>query len=308
LALLSHLDLQGGLVRACLDDLVIALYVTIDELLEPRRGPGRPPKLSDAELICLAVAQVLLGYRSERRWLRAVGRRLGHLFPYVCGQAAYNRRLRRAAPLVAAISSALATSSPSWCDQWRLLDATPIPCGASRQTVRRSEVAGWAGYGYDRSHSRWYWGLKLYLLACPDGMPVAWCLAHPGHGEREVAEAFLDRAARQHLLRPGLVVLADKGLAGRQFDAVVQELGALLVRPDRADEPARFGNLGGVRQWIEAIIDTLKDQLSLERHGAHTIQGVWIRVAQRLLALATGVWFNWQLNAPVKRSLVAYDH
>jgi hypothetical protein len=87
-------------VHACLDDLVIALYVTIDELLEPRRGPGHPPKLADSELICLAVAQVLLGYRSERRWLRAVTGRLGHLFPYVCGQAAYNRRLRRAAPLV----------------------------------------------------------------------------------------------------------------------------------------------------------------------------------------------------------------
>ena len=83
---------------------------------------------------------------------------------------------------------------------------------------------------------------------------------------------------------------------------------ARLVRPDRADEPARFGNLGGIRQWIEAIFDTLKDQLGLERHGPHTIQGVWIRVAQRLLALAAGVWFNWQLGAPVKRSLAAYDH
>jgi hypothetical protein len=295
-------------VHACLDDLVIALYVTIDELLEPRRGPGHPPKLADSELICLAVAQVLLGYRSERRWLRAVGRRLGHLFPYVCGQAAYNRRLRRAAPLVAEILHALATCSPSWCDQWRLLDATPIPCGASRQTTRRSDLAGWAGYGYDRSHSRWYWGLKLYLLACPDGMPVAWCLANPSHGEREVAEGLLDRAARQHILRPGMVVLADKGLAGRAFTQTVAELEVALVRPDRADEPARFGNLGGVRQWIEAIIDTLKDQLSLETHGAHTIQGVWIRVAQRLLALATGVWFNCQLNAPVKRSLIAYAH
>jgi hypothetical protein len=118
----------------------------------------------------------------------------------------------------------------------------------------------------------------------------------------------LDRAARQHILRPGMVVLADKGLAGRAFTQTVAELEVALVRPDRADEPARFGNLGGVRQWIEAIIDTLKDQLSLETHGAHTIQGVWIRVAQRLLALATGVWFNCQLNAPVKRSLIAYDH
>jgi hypothetical protein len=295
-------------VHACLDDLVIALYVTIDERLEPRRGPGHPPKLADSELICLAVAQVLLGYRSERRWLRAVTSRLGHLFPYVCGQAAYNRRLRRAAPLVAEVLQALASGSPSWWDQWRLLDATPVPCGQSRETVKRSELAGWASYGYDRSHSRWYWGLKLYLLACPDGMPVAWCLASPSLGEREVAEGLLDRAARQRTLRPGLVVLADKGLAGREFAQTVAELAVVLVRPDRADEPTRFGNLGGVRQWIEAIIDTLKDQLSLEGHGAHTIQGLWIRVAQRLLALAAGVWFNWQLQAPVKRSLVAYDH
>jgi hypothetical protein len=68
-------------VRADLDTLVIALYVTIDELLGRRRGPGRRPTLSDAELICLAVAQVLLGFGSERRWLRFAGQRLGQLFP-----------------------------------------------------------------------------------------------------------------------------------------------------------------------------------------------------------------------------------
>jgi hypothetical protein len=295
-------------VHACLDDLVIALYVTIDELLEPRRGPGRPPRLSDAELVCLAVAQVLLGYDSERRWLRAVTDRLGHLFPYVCGQAAYNRRLRRAAPLVTQILHALAVACPSWCDQWRLLDATPVPCGQSRETVKRSQLAGWAGYGWDASHHRFWWGLKLYLLAAPDGMPVAWCLANPTQGEREVAEALLDRAARQQVLRPDMVVLADKGLAGRQFDALVEELGATLARPDRTDEPYRFGSLGGVRQWVEAIFDTLKDQLGLEQHGAHTPQGLWVRVAQRLAALAAAVWFNWQLGAPIKRSLLAYDH
>jgi hypothetical protein len=89
-----NVDLQGaGLVCAVLDDLVIALYVTVDKLLEPRCGPARPPRLSDAELVCLVVAQVLLGYDSERRWLRAVSDRLGHLFPYVCGQAAYTGSL-----------------------------------------------------------------------------------------------------------------------------------------------------------------------------------------------------------------------
>jgi hypothetical protein len=60
-------------IESILDTLVIALYVTIDDLFGPRLGPGRKPKISDAELVCLAVAQVLLGFGSERRWLRFAG-------------------------------------------------------------------------------------------------------------------------------------------------------------------------------------------------------------------------------------------
>jgi hypothetical protein len=135
----------GGLVHADLDTLVIALYVTVDELLGPRRGPGRRPKLTDAELVCLAVAQVLLGFGSERRWLRFADQRLGHLFPYLPTPSAYNRRLRRAAPLVCLAIQDIAAHTPSWCDQLRLVDSTPLPCAASRETVKRSELAGHAG-------------------------------------------------------------------------------------------------------------------------------------------------------------------
>jgi hypothetical protein len=303
-----NVDLLGGLVHATLDDLVTALYVTIDELLGRRRGPGRPPKLSDAELVCLAVAQVLLGARSERHWLRFARQRLGHLFPYLPGQAGYNKRLRAAADLVVVALRDLAVRSPSWCDGLRLLDATPLPCGASRETVKRSALWPHAGYGYDRSHSRWYWGFKLYLLCAPDGMPITWCLATPKLGERQVAEALLDDAARQRALAQGTVVLADKGFAGRALQRTVAALGACLVRPDRKDEPHRFGSLGGVRQWIESVINTLKEQLGLERHRGRTLAGVFVRVGQRLLALAAVVWFNWQLGVQDKRSLLAYDH
>ena len=107
-------------MHADLDTLVIALYVTVDELLGPRRGPGRRPKLTDAELVCLAVAQVLLGFGSERRWLRFADQRLGHLFPYLPTPSAYNRRLRRAGPLVALAINDLAVPTPSCCDQLRL--------------------------------------------------------------------------------------------------------------------------------------------------------------------------------------------
>jgi Transposase DDE domain len=295
-------------VHACLDDLVIALYVTVDELLEPRRGPGHRPRLSDAELVCLAVAQVLLGARSERHWLRFVRTRLGHLFPYVPGQAGYNKRLRAAAHHISLAIRHLAMAAPSWCDGFRLLDATPLPCGASRETVKRSALWGHAAYGYDRSHSRWYWGFKLYLLCAPDGMPITWCLATPKLGEREVAQALLEDAARQQALAAGTIILADKGFAGRVFEGQVRALGADLIRPDRKDEPRRFGPLGGMRQWIESVISTLKDQLGLEQHRGRTLGGVFVRVAQRLLALATAVWFNWQHGVQDKRSLLAYDH
>jgi hypothetical protein len=293
-------------VHADLDTLCIALYVSVDDLLGPRIGPGRRPRLSDAELVCLAVAQVLLGFGSERRWVRFAHQRLGHLFPYLPTASAYNRRLRRAGPLVALALQDLAAHTPSWHDQLRLVDSTPVPCAASRETVRRSALAGVAGYGYCKSHHRFFWGFRLYVLAGPDGLPTAWCLASPKLGEREVVAALLDHERAR--LRPGLCILADKGFAGQAFEQLVAAHGAVLLRPDRADEPRRHGSLGRWRQWIESTFDTLKDQLGLERHGGRTLGGVVVRVGQRLLALAAAIWWNWEISAPDKRSLVAYDH
>jgi hypothetical protein len=293
-------------VHADLDTLVIALYVTIDELIGPRTGPGRRPKLSDAELICLAVAQVLLGVSSERRWLRMASARLGHLFPDLPTASACNRRLRRAAGLVALAIRDLALHTPTWTDQLRLIDSTAVACATSRETVKRSALAGWAAYGYCKSHHRYFWGLRLYVLAASDGLPVAWCLASPKRGEREVLAELLE--TERAWLRPGLVLVGDKGFASQALEQLVAGYGATLLRPDRKDEPRRLGSLGRIRQWIESLFDTLKGQLSLEHHGGRTQAGVYVRVAQRLLALAGCIWFNWQTGTAHKRSLIAYDH
>ena len=298
-------------VTTDLDTLLTALYVLIDDhVIEPaRRRPGRPKRLSDAELVCLAVAQVLLGARSEHHWLRMCYGRLGHLFPYLPQQPGYHKRVKAAAPLICATTLYLATLCPSFGDGLRLIDATPVPCGASRQTVRRSELAGWANYGYCAAHSRWYWGLKLYVITTTEGMPLSWCLASPKLGEREVAADLLAHARETGALHEGMIVLADKGLAGRELEHyAADQIKVLLVRPDRKDERRRFGNLGGMRQWIESVYHTLKDQLALERHGGRTPQGVFTRIAQRMLALAAAIWHNWTLTTTGLRSLIAYDH
>lgn len=296
-----------------LDALLTALYVDLEDRVLPVLGwgrdhvPGRKPRLSDAELICLAVAQQLLGIASERRWVRFARAQLRGLFPYLPEQSGYGKRVRALGGLLAAVSTELARDTASWHDELRPLDSTPLPCAASRETVKRSDLAGHAGYGYCASHSRFFWGFRLYLIAAPDGMPIIWGLANPKLGEREVTRALLER--EHHLVRAGQVILGDKGFAGRDFEAFLcDDLGARLLRPDRRDEATRHGKLARVRQWIESIFDTLKGQLTLEHHGGRTLSGVYDRVAARLLAMAAAIWHNWKTNAPVKRSLIAYDH
>lgn len=233
------------------------------------RRPGRKPTLTDGELVCLAVAQQLLGIASERRWIRFAGKHLAGMFPYLPGQSGYGKRLRSLDGLLAAVIVELARDVPTWHDTLRLVDSTPLPCGTSRETVKRSDLAGHAGYGYCASHSRFFWGLRLYLITTAEGMPVVWGLANPKLGEREGVTALLERDHR--LIASGQVIVGDKGFAGHEFETFVREqIRAHLVRPDRKDEPARFGRLAGIRQWIEAIIDTLKGQLTLEDHGGRS--------------------------------------
>lgn len=274
-------------------------------LTRPRRG--RRQLLTDTELLCLAVAQQLLhGDASESRWIRYARTQLAGLFPHIPQQSGYNKRIRAAAPLVSRTLTVLAKDAPTWNDVLRLLDSTPVPCGQSRETVKRSNLAGQAGYGYCASHSRYFWGFRLYLICTADGMPVIWGLSNPKIGEREAIAAMPDTSS--DLVADGQVILADKGFAGNQFEAFITgDLKAHLLRPDRKDEKPRFGDFGGIRQWVESTFDTLKGQLGLERHAVRTLEGVMARVACKLLAMAAGIWHNWKIDAPRKRPLVAYD-
>ena len=302
---------------ADLDTLATALYVTIDDALQaaPELRPWRPavgiaPKLTDAELLTLAVMQALLGYVSEARWLRHARTHLRHLFPYLPRQSGYNKRLRAAFPLLRYFVRALATDTDLWADDVWVADSTPVECGRSRETVKRSALAGWAGYGYCASHSRYFWGLRLHLVCTLHGLPVAFALANPKTDEREVLVELLDVEPGLLDARPGQVLLVDKGYRDAETEAILAAWGVTLLRPAYQGEAPRPGQrlFGPLRQLIESVNDTLKGQLDLERHGGRTIEGVTVRVLQRLLALTAAIWHNHKTGQPVLRSLIAYDH
>ena len=301
---------------ADLDTLATALYARTDDLLKafPERAPWRPrvglsPKVSDAELLTLAVLQALLGFTSESRWLRFARGHLRHLFPYLPGQPGYNKRLRKLAGTMSWLIRELARDTTLWTDDVWVVDSTPVECGRSRETARRSDLAGWAEYGYCASHSRYFWGLRLHLLCTLHGLPVGFALTGAKADERHALLAILDDPDLAALL-PGQVIIGDKNYYGRTFEATLADGEVRLLRPARQGEPDRAGTrfFKPLRQVIESVNDTFKRQLDLERHGGHTPAGVLVRVLQRILALTAAIWHNDHTGQPVKRSLIAYDH
>ena len=306
-----------ALVDADLDTLATALYVTTDDLLKesPQLAPYRPevgidPKLSDAELVTLAVMQALLGFTSEARWLRHAQAHLRHLFPCLPQQPGYNKRLRAAASLIRHCIRALAADTSVWTDDVWVVDSTPVECGRSRETAKRSDLAGWAEYGYCASHSRYFWGLRLHLVCTLQGLPVAFALAGAKADEREVLAGMFTADPELVATRPGQTLIGDKNYFGAGFEATMAGARIKLLRPARKGEPQREGAqfFKPLRQVIESINNTFKGQLDLEQHGGHTPEGVIVRVLQRILALTAAIWHNDRVGQPVKRSLLVYDH
>lgn len=303
-----------------LDTLATALYVTADDLLKthPEQVPPRPvigfdPQITDAELLTLAVIQAMLGYTSETRFLRYAHRSLKPMFPYLPRQSGYNKRLRKLAGTMAWLINTLGQLTRIAEDDVWVVDSTPVECGRSRETQKRSDLAGWAEYGYCAAHSRYFWGLRLHLVCTLHGLPVGWALTGAKADERDVLDDLLANtpALTRRPSGHAQTIIADKAYYGHRFEAGLDEAGIDLLRPTRKGEKKqRPGQrlFKPLRQIIESVNDTLKGQLDLEHHGGRTPAGVCARIAQRLLALTAAIWHNDRAGAGVLRSLTAYDH
>ncbi len=291
-----------------LELLLTVVYCMTDDFL-PERAANARRRITDAELVTLCVAQAIMGIPSDPRFLAVAARRLGHLFPQLPERTAYHKRRLRLSPVIEALIAHFARHSPGF-DDVLLVDSTPVECARSRETVKRGgnssladALANAADYGYCASHSRHFWGFRLHALFAPDGTPRALALTSPKIDEKLVCLQLVARCERQ----PGqlLLLIGDKNFRGKDFEAELVKLDATIQRPRRKDEPGRGPHLAPLRQRIESIFQTCKDILTLERHGARTLENLRVRLASRFAALAAAVALNHQLGRP-SRSLACY--
>jgi hypothetical protein len=286
-------------MTADLEALVVAAYVFADEYSVPAR-PGRPPLVSDAELVSLAVCQAAIGLSSDRQFLGLVGRLLPGWFPHLPEQSQYNRRLRALVTLISLVQQQLAR----WLDSGgvRLADGTLIGVANYPGCVTRSGFSGSARYGYAKSQHRFVWGVRLVLLTDPRGLPLGYTLVPANEKEYEpIADLLTGQAAE--------TVIADKGLWGRSYRERLAADHVTLLTPAKERTPAnadRERALASTRLVIESVFANLKGQMRLEQHLAKTPAGLATRIAQRLLALTIGILLNTLTGRPA-RALAAYD-
>jgi hypothetical protein len=286
-------------MTADLETLVVAAYY-FASLLPVPAGPGRPAKVSDAELVALAVAQAVMGMPSDRQFLGQVRFRLLGWFLHLPDQSQYNRRLRALTPQLVwvqqRLSALLATGT------LRLADGTLVGVANYAGCAQKSEFAGVAAYGYCASKSEWVWGVRLVLLVDRNGLPVGYTLVPANEKEYE--------PVRELALADGSeILICDKGLWGRQYAETLRLEGIVIHTPDRlrtAENLERERSLARTRLVVESTIANLKCQMRLEQHLAKTPFGLIQRIAQRLLALSLGMLIN-PLTGRPPRSLVAYD-
>ncbi|MFE0645948.1 IS982 family transposase [Streptomyces sp. NPDC058877] len=252
-----------------LNTLATALYVRIDDTLQAspelapwRRAVGIAPTLSDSELLTLAVMSALLGYTSERRSLRRVAADFRGMFPYVPDRSGYNKWLRAASSLLNRMIRILAADTTLWSDDVWVVDSTPVGCGCSRETAKRSDMAGWAQYGYCASHSRYFWGLRLHQACTIGGLPVLFGLTGAKADERETLRDMLDTAPDVTASHSWQTITGDKNYYGREFEQDLTERELVLLRSARKGEAERAGAhlFKPLRQVIESINQTFKGQ------------------------------------------------
>jgi hypothetical protein len=287
-----------------LNSFLVSLYVLTDEwwaVNRPRRmaRPGRPPLLSDVEVLTLAIVSQWPRWRSERDFWRFASAHLHPYFPNLLSQSQLNRRIRALEPELKAFQRDLAATLANGSEIYHILDTTLIPAVVRVRACRKGLFAGQAAFGRCVSKTEWVYGFKVALSVTPDGVVTAFGLAPANCNERPIGEFLV--ASDGHN-----AFLTDKGFSSVEWEKHWSERHNALVAATPQDSAKRAWPkaarrwAAGKRQLIEGVIDQLKDLFALERHRAKTLEGLLTRLAAKMAAYTCGQCLNAQLGRPLR--------
>ena len=272
-----------------LSDFFLVTYVIIDDLYHQiapdeirfRRNYFQA-KLSDSEVITIALVGELQGITSEKSWMGFVRKNYKHLFPNLCDRTRFNRTRRNLSSVIEAIRNQLGIYLGYANTKFLIVDSMPIPvCEFGRAHFTKC-FKGLAGYGYCASKKKTYYGFKLHALVSFDGFITNIALT-PAHID--------DREALWELSphNSDAIVLADKGYIGDSLAETLKNQGEMkLMALKRSNSKTPYPK--SIRNWIskhrrriETTFSQLVGQLNMDEVLAKSKSGLIARINTKLL-------------------------
>jgi hypothetical protein len=272
------------------EEAITVLFCLIDDayaLLNPRpRCYEALKRLSDSEVITLALFQQLRGVESERSFLRDVERFLAHLFPGVVGlhPSSFHRRIRKLRrflePLRRDVVAELVGDPETL-----IVDSTLLSILHPRQVVQSAgfHAAAWVRWG-----SFSVYGVKLHLLCATNRVPLCYELtaanvAEIGLTKKRLAAASLGEDLARRLL--GDLAYRSEALEETLADS------SILLLTERSRQ-------GGKRQQVEIAIASLKRVFGIGETLATTLVGLATRIAAKICAYTYAFYVNRLFGRP----------
>jgi hypothetical protein len=261
-------------------------------LLNPRaRRYESIKRLSDSEVIALALFQQLRGVESCRSFLRDAQRFFSELFPGVVGlhPSSLHRRVRKLRrylePLRQEILPKLVGDPETL-----LIDSTLLEVLHPRQV---SQSAGWGNASAGAAWVRWgsfsVYGVKLHLLCATNRVPISYELTPANVADVSLSGELLAEAKLGEEVARRM--LGDLAYRSEELREELAEVGILL-----ATEPSERRH--GVRQHIEIAFSSLKRVFGLGETLATTLVGLAIRIAAKICAYTYALLVNRHLDRP----------
>jgi hypothetical protein len=272
------------------EEAITVLFCLIDDayaLLNPRpRCYEALKRLSDSEVITLALFQQLRGVESERSFLRDVERFLAHLFPGVVGlhPSSFHRRIRKLRrflePLRRDVVAELVGDPETL-----IVDSTLLSVLHPRQVAQSAgfHAAAWVRWG-----SFSVYGVKLHLLCATNRVPLCYELTAANVAEIGLTKELLAAASlRENFARR---LLGDLAYRSEALEKTLADSGILLLT-ERSRQ-------GGKRQQVEIAIASLKRVFGIGETLATTLVGLATRIAAKICAYTYAFYVNRLFGRP----------
>ncbi len=278
---------------AATEEAMIVLFCLVDEayaLLNPRgRRYESLKRLSDSEVIALALFQQLRGVESERSFLRDVERFFAHLFPGVARlhPSSFNRRVKKLRRFLEPLRRGVAAELIGE-PETLIVDSTLLSVMHPRQV---GQSAGFEGAAWVRWGSFSVYGVKLHLICATNRVPLCYELTAANVAEVRLTEELLAEAGLGEAVARRL--LGDLAYRSEALEKALADCGVLLVT-ERSRQ-------GGKRQQVEIALASLKRVFGLGETLATTLAGLVTRIAAKICAYTYAFLVNRLLGRPQGR-------